>query len=271
MRTRNTDRDWQVFGQVDPYWAVAVKEEYHRSRLTEQALREFFASGASHVAAVFQIIRQYLDPKFQPASALDFGCGVGRLLVPLAQVCGTVVGVDVSPGMLQEARARCDALGLSHVRLLPSDDNLSAVQEKFDLVHSYIVLQHIPCERGVHILGRLLEVLHEGGVGALHFTYGHDGPPERSRYPRLKALVKAVGLYPVVRGLRQFGRSLRDRMRDGGQFQPYMQMNAYPLNDIFFRLQQAGIRRLHVEFSNHGGFVGLMLLFKKEAGDKYLL
>jgi hypothetical protein len=39
--------------------------------------------------------------------ALDLGCGIGRMLPPLAQSCALAVGVDVSAGMLAEARRRC--------------------------------------------------------------------------------------------------------------------------------------------------------------------
>lgn len=40
---------------------------------------------------------------------LEFGCGTGRLLVPLAEAGHRVTGVDVSPGMLARARARLAA------------------------------------------------------------------------------------------------------------------------------------------------------------------
>ena len=80
--------------------------------------------------ALWDAIRRWVAPRFAPRSALDFGCGVGRLLVPLARRCPSVVGVDVADSMLAQARARCDAVGVTNVRLLKSDDRLSRVDYK---------------------------------------------------------------------------------------------------------------------------------------------
>ena len=43
------------------------------------------------------------------ARVLDFGCGIGRVAAPLATEGRTVLGVDVSPRMVAEARRRHDA------------------------------------------------------------------------------------------------------------------------------------------------------------------
>ena len=199
MLSRNTDRDWQLFGKVDPYWAVSPIDQLHRHNLTEHTLREFFASGEGHVASIFRLVRRHLESDFRPASALDFGCGVGRVLIPLARECQSVVGVDMSPGMLQEAQGWCASLGLSNVRLITGDDRLSGVAERFDFVHSYIVLQHIPPVRGTNIAWRLLQLLNDGGVGAVHFTYAHHDPNQRSRHPRLRTFLRTTGLLPSYR------------------------------------------------------------------------
>lgn len=44
---------------------------------------------------------------------LELGCGTGRLLLPLARAGFQVVGVDMSPRMLELAQAKVDAAGLS--------------------------------------------------------------------------------------------------------------------------------------------------------------
>src|SRR5947209_8593800 len=97
-----TDRDWEFFGRTDPYWSVFTQERYRRANLTEDAVRDFFASGEQHIDFVLATVRDHLDGGFAPRSALDFGCGVGRMVVPLARRCGRVVGVDVADAMLAE-------------------------------------------------------------------------------------------------------------------------------------------------------------------------
>ena len=53
--------------------------------------------------------------------AIDIGCGCGATTIALAQrvrTDGRVLGVDISEPMLERARERCDALGLTNVELL---------------------------------------------------------------------------------------------------------------------------------------------------------
>src|SRR5205085_5528181 len=50
------------------------------------------------------------------------GCGTGRVLVPLAQAGFSVVGVDVSPKMLEVARAKLQSAGVEQrVELMQAD------------------------------------------------------------------------------------------------------------------------------------------------------
>jgi SAM-dependent methyltransferase len=50
---------------------------------------------------------------------LDFGCGIGRATIALAPYAGRVVGVDISAGMVGQARGR--AAGLANVSFEVSD------------------------------------------------------------------------------------------------------------------------------------------------------
>ncbi|MDX1418709.1 MAG: class I SAM-dependent methyltransferase [Rubricoccaceae bacterium] len=252
---RSTDREWEKFGAEDPYYGVASLPEFRRENLDEEALAAFFAGGERHVDTVLQTIRDHLDPGFHPRRVLDFGCGVGRLVIPFSGWASHVTGVDVSESMLAEARSNCDARGIDNVALARSDDDLSEVEGSYDLVHSYIVLQHIPVKRGLQLIERLLDCLEDGGVGALHVTYG------RSRKRQVIALLKALPLvqnvYNVAQG-RAFGA-------------PQMQMNAYSLSDLFARLYQRRIRRIYTTLTNHSGELGAMLYFqvgpKAEGGE----
>lgn len=70
---------------------------------------------------------------------LDVGCGTGRYSVALAQHCKQVIGIDLSPGMLEVAREKAESLGIENVEFLCLDwhelDLPDAGYEKaFDLV-----------------------------------------------------------------------------------------------------------------------------------------
>lgn len=74
---------------------------------------------------------------------LEIGCGVGRLLRPLAPRVAQVVGVDISEEMLRRARERCASLG--NVELKRTDGRLEFLADgAFDFVYSHIVFQHLP-------------------------------------------------------------------------------------------------------------------------------
>ena len=120
---RNSDRAWQLFGASEPYGTVAGSSRYDRAELDAERLREFFLAGENEIADVFRVVTERLDSSFQPRRALDFGCGVGRMLIPLAARCDQVVGVDVADSMLAEAARNCAAL--PNVKLLKGDDLLS--------------------------------------------------------------------------------------------------------------------------------------------------
>ncbi|EGJ09960.1 type 11 methyltransferase [Rubrivivax benzoatilyticus JA2 = ATCC BAA-35] len=161
----STDIEWEKWGARDPYFSVLTDPRFRVNAMTAQAREDFFALGRMHVDHVLHVIRCHLDGAFAPTRTLDFGCGVGRLVMPFARLGGEVVGVDISPSMLAEARRNCDQAGLSNVVLLPSDDALSAVAGDFDLVHSCIVLQHIEIPRGLVIFEQLVRRVRPGGMG----------------------------------------------------------------------------------------------------------
>lgn len=259
----STDEAWCEWGRRDPYFAVITDPKFRQSRLGEAEMQEFFQSGERHVAHVAALVRRLLgDARFAPARALDFGCGVGRVVVPLAGVAQEVVGVDISEAMLEEARRNCAQRGIGNVRFVLSDDTLSQVEGGFDFVHSFIVIQHLGVPQGRALFGRLVELVAPGGVGALHVTYAKAAhaatfgrPPEvveRARHGWIGAFARRLRPAPPA---------------DPGD-DPLMQMNCHPLNDLMFLLQRAGIQFVHHQFTDHGGELGVMMIFRRPAAAR---
>jgi ubiquinone/menaquinone biosynthesis C-methylase UbiE len=240
----STDIAWEEWGRRDPYFGVITDPKFRRSGLDELAKQQFFESGESHVHGLLTTIRKHVDPNFTPRNVLDFGCGVGRLLAPFAKIADEVVGLDVSQSMLEEARRNCDEHQLRNVRLLVSDDNLSSLTGEFDLIHSCIVFQHIPVERGRAIFSKLLRHLRRGGVGAVQLTYSKTR--FASTYGSAPPELTLPGVMPL---------SIPE------DADPEIQMNPYNFNEILFLMQCQGAQRFHAEFSNHGGELGVFLFF----------
>lgn len=250
MLPGDSDNAWKKFGERDPYFAVCTQDQYRSGRLTESSRARFFQSGSAHVELVLSLIRRHLDAEFKPRRALDFGCGVGRLVLPLARHCSRVVGVDISEAMLAEARGNCEAAGLGNIALAISDDALSRVEGTFDFIHSFIVFQHIPPRRGLRIISALIDRLEPQGVGALHVTFSFEASPWRRWLDWARKTVPLFhGAINLIKG-RPYS-------------YPLMQMNVYPLNALFRLLHEKACDHVCTRPTDHGGHVGLMVLFQK--------
>ena len=246
----STDAAWEAWGQRDPYFGVITNPKFRIAGIDEHKKREFFESGESDVRRVLATIQRFIDPGFAPRMVLDFGCGVGRVLIPFARIAEQVVGLDVSPSMLKEAQRNCDAGQLRNVRLLESDDELTALTSAFDLIHSCIVFQHIPVQRGRAIFSKLLHHLRPGGVGAIQLTYAKT------------RLASTYGVSPpALAPIALSDEGLTPVAATGAD--PEIQMNSYNMNEILFLMQQHGIVRFQVEFTDHGGELGVFLFFQK--------
>lgn len=90
---------------------------------------------------------------------LEAGCGTGLVLERLAKVARSAKGIDLSPGMLEKAKARGLDVSLGSVTALPFED------DTFDFVCSFKVLAHVPDLGGA--LREFARVTKPGG----HFAF----------------------------------------------------------------------------------------------------
>jgi SAM-dependent methyltransferase len=247
----STDEDWQVLGRRDPYFGVLTDARFRREQMTAEGLDLFFRTGREEVGSLIADCRQQLG-EVSLSRTLDFGCGVGRLLIPCAQHSERSVGIDISDAMREEAARNCARFNCRNVRLLRRLDDLDD-SETFTFIYSYIVLQHIDPQRGLDVVAALFERLEKGGCAALHVTFAH------TKHER------TLGATPLRRSLMRRIRNplsqLSRRIRGG---EPKMQMNGYPLNKLFFLAQRHGFRTGGFRYTDHGGHLGLILFLKKE-------
>lgn len=252
----STDQNWEKWGRQDPYFGVITDPKFRNQNLSEEAKKEFFKTGEDHIVKVFRLIESFVLPNFAPANALDFGCGTGRLLLPLAKRIPQVVGMDISESMLEEANKNCLEHQVHNASLYKSDDHLSALNGlKFDLVHTVIVLQHIPVKRVREIFKHLLDALNAKGVGVIQITYG-EAKFEESYGEIPKSFSNSVE--HAILSFKNWVKTFIPNAKD-----PEMQMNNHNLNHLFFLLQKAGVKKFYSEFTNHNGHLGLVIYFQK--------
>lgn len=103
-----------------------------------------------------------LDEVGASGCVLDFGCGTGGLSAAVAGSGRSVIGVDISAGLLSRTRER----GLSRENLFIRYDGsrLPVRDESVDAVVTYVVLNHIMDDHDLEaVLGELIRVLRPGG------------------------------------------------------------------------------------------------------------
>jgi SAM-dependent methyltransferase len=232
-------RDWEDLSRVDPLWAVLSDPS---KRFGNWDPDEFFESGRRDVAAFLgECLRRGL-PR-ERTSALDFGCGAGRLTRALSEHFERCVGVDISAPMVDLARSyNADRPGCEFA-VNDSADLARFPDGEFDFVLSHITLQHVP---GPDVLlgyiGELVRVLRPGG--ALVFQVP-SSIPVRNRAQLGRRL------YGALRALGVTAETLQRRLR----LQP-MRMTAVPTPVVEARIEAAGGRLIEpTREEEHSGII----------------
>lgn len=143
---------------------------------------------ASHAAWEYDALRDlafFLTPAvkatllndFRWKTCLEIGCGVGRLLLPMATVFDEVLGVDICPRMVELSTEYLAPFPEKKkiITLLGDGETLPVSNERIDFVYSTIVFQHLPSLEVVRsYLKEAFRVLRPGGLARIQ-TF--EGPP----------------------------------------------------------------------------------------------
>lgn len=156
----DSQRFWDAHARRDPLWAV-LSEAGKQARRWD--VRRFFQTGLNEIALMFYelesrglVVRQ--------GDALDFGCGVGRLTQALAARFARVVGVDVSPKMIETAEALNPFPERARFVWNREPDLRQFGDATFDFIYTTIVLQHIVPEISAVYLREFVRLLRPGGI-----------------------------------------------------------------------------------------------------------
>lgn len=244
-------RSWDYFGATEPWFSVLTEERFRSREVDAAAIDAFYATGAADAERLLDGIRRHFGIDLLQGAALDFGCGAGRVAIAFAEQGLTVTGIDISIGMLDLARRHARETGFD-ARFV-CGPVASVARRRYALVHSYIVLQHLPLRSGMDAVRALLDLVEEGGVAALHVTYGRGGSVWRrlGRWARHRST--------LVNGVANLLRGERFAV-------PYMLMTSYDLNAVFREFAEAGCERMFVEPTSHGEVPGLMIVAQRRGG-----
>ncbi len=167
-------REWDARARADLFFAVDGVAE------TEAELGE---EGRSDCETILADVQEHLP---REARGLEIGCGIGRVLAPMAVRFAELWGVDVSREMVERGRERLSSL--AHVRILENDgrDLAGVPSDHFDFCFSAFAFQHVP-DRSV-IAGYVREahrVLRDQGIFKAQVWGLYANNPFRSFYDGL--------------------------------------------------------------------------------------
>ncbi|MCX8130433.1 MAG: methyltransferase domain-containing protein [Clostridia bacterium] len=119
-------------------------------------------------------IRQPIINETHDKTALDFGCGPGRMVKRMEKYFKRVDGVDISERLIKEARQNCPA---GNFYVSKGDDLGDAPVNTYDFVYSTITMQHIAVRSiRLNILKCIREVLNDKGVVNIQMAFSKDFP-----------------------------------------------------------------------------------------------
>lgn len=162
-----TSRTWSQFGEETPHWSVMADDRFVPDNI-ETHIADFNRSGFEHLELSLNSLRRAGLMRYRFDRAMDFGCGVGRLSIPLSRIAGHVTAIDVSPGHLKLARQRAASVEAPNIDFVQLTD-LRALEtfSDYDFILSLIVLQHNPPPVMAYAFKRLLRALAPGGVAII--------------------------------------------------------------------------------------------------------
>lgn len=249
MKDRHAE-DWEELAQRDPFYAVLTREEFRGIGTGSPEGAAFLETGEREISELLDTVAALLSRRPALHTALDFGCGVGRLTLPLARRSDVAIACDVAPTMLEHTQANARLAGLENIRPLLTSQLDEVPPGSIDFICSFLVFQHVPPAVGYALIRTLTRLLAPSGVGALHVTFRRPG-----------------GV------LRRFARSLRARsrllhrlagiLRREDTRLPYMQMNAYDESVVLRNLEADGARVAGTLATQHGDTAGAVLIIER--------
>jgi len=246
-----SDKNWKRLADAEPYWSVCTTDEYLSSNFNDEAKKDFFNSGEAHVNRLKERIEYCFGKNFSPKNSLDFGCGVGRVLVHLARISENSTGIDVSPQMIAESEKNCNEMGITNTSFFLVEKNLHDIQGTYDFIHSFLVLQHISVSRGYRIISQLLDRLEDGGIISIHFPVvsGRGWNGVRNFFKNWVPL--SHNFYNLIKG--------------NGFFSPFMEEHLYDPRKVLEIAREKNISDFFLQgIFERSGTWGVILYAKKQ-------
>lgn len=120
-------------------------------------------------------------------SALDVGCGSGRIIKILEQRGFTVTGIDASQKMVEIAK-----MNHASSNFFVSDICDWDTDQKYDLIVAWDSIFHLPLAMQSQVVTKLCKMLQQDGI--LIYTFGDDYGEHESNWQNDKFYYSSIGI-----------------------------------------------------------------------------
>jgi SAM-dependent methyltransferase len=161
-------RDWDGRARRDAFFYIASWKKGWKED-------SFLESGEQDYQRLIADPLKRLDFAPDGKSALELGCGAGRMTASLARRFARVAALDISAEMLDRARRLHS--GVRNVEWIQANgtDLAGIADGTVDFVFSYLVLQHLPQESLVGgYMGEFFRVMSPAGLCLVQFNGSTD-------------------------------------------------------------------------------------------------
>ncbi|HVC53572.1 MAG TPA: class I SAM-dependent methyltransferase [Stellaceae bacterium] len=153
---------WSALGRVRPHHSVLVADDYLPANFAGHTA-EFWATGEAEAGLVEAALARCGMTRLADKTCTEYGCGVGRVTVPLSRRFAEVYAYEISPPHLALAEQRA-ADGGRNIRFHLCSGGPPGDIAECDFFYSRLVFQHNPPPLIRRLIGCGLGALRPGGV-----------------------------------------------------------------------------------------------------------
>jgi SAM-dependent methyltransferase len=172
----------------------AIREQFDRAvALAPEASVALYSLGAATTldratAEITECLRRW-GLIHRDCTVLDIGCGIGRIEWALAREIAGIIGIDLSAGMIDEARRRCAELANVTLRRCSGTDLAEFPGLSFDLILAvdsfpYLVAAD-PAIAARHAADAARLLRPDGVLAIFNYSYSGDVASDRSAVAEL--------------------------------------------------------------------------------------
>jgi len=177
--------NFESLASEDPLWTVLSDNSKKGGRWD---IEEFYGTGEPVIEDLGKRLEK-ASLSFQGSSAIDFGCGVGRLTFPLGKRFRQCYGVDISQSMIDYAQSQSER-GPNCQFMVNASERLDGFEnDSIDFIYTAIVLQHIAPRYTLNYLQEFSRILAKGGILAFQLP-SHLNPHAAANQKPLRMLRK---------------------------------------------------------------------------------